>query len=81
MADNQVSDRDVQQIEELHRKLQEQPTAKAEAAVDICGLWRLIKPFWSIILTLVRLIPRVGDKIADILQKLGQGLDAFCGNG
>ena len=79
MADPQVTDHDAKQIDELHRKLSEHPQLKALGPIDICEVWRLIKPYWPLILKLVRHIPKVGDKIADILEKLGQWLDLFCG--
>ncbi len=75
MADEKVSPGDVQQIEELHRKLTDQ---KALAIPDVCAIWRLIKPYWPVILNLVKLIPIVGAKVADILAKLGNVLDLFC---
>lgn len=79
MADEQVTERDAQQIDELYNKLSEHAGLKARERVDICDIWRLIKPYWPTILRLVRLIPRVGDRIARILEMLGQGLDLFCG--
>lgn len=72
---NEISQSDVQQLQELHDKL----AAKAFAATDICGVWNTIKPYWPIVLRVVKLIPRVGDVIAAILDRLGKALDAFCG--
>jgi hypothetical protein len=79
MAAEHVSEHDVQKITELHRALLAQPTTKALAAVDICGVWRTIKPYWPIIVRAAKLIPRIGTLISEILDKLGQGLDLFCG--
>jgi hypothetical protein len=81
MADEHVSEHDAQQIAELHRKLLEQPRAEAAMAVDICGIWRLIKPYWPIIVRAAKLIPRIGNLVSEILDNLGQGLDHFCGSG
>ena len=78
MAEDQVTQREAQQIDELHRQLMEQP--KAVGIPDICAIWRLIKPYWPLILKLVRLIPKVGAKVAAILEELGKYLDLFCGN-
>jgi hypothetical protein len=79
MADEHVSEHDVQQITELHRALLEPPSAKAAATVDLCGVWRLIKPYWPIIVRAAKLIPKIGTLVSEILDKLGQGLDLFCG--
>ena len=79
MAEDQVTQREAQQIDELHRQVMELP--KAAAVPDICAIWRLIKPYWPLILKLIRLIPVVGGKIADILEILGNYLDLFCKTG
>lgn len=81
MAEDQVSERDAQQIDELHRKLLEQPRLEKAIDFNLCEFWKLIRPYWPIIVAAVRWIPKVGAKIADILEKLGQGLDHFCGIG
>ena len=75
MADEAVTDQDVQQLTELQTKL----TAPGVAAPDVCGIWRTIKPYWPIIIRVVRLIPKVGSIVASILEKLGRALDTFCG--
>jgi hypothetical protein len=80
MADEQMSDREVQEIRELHRELTERRKTAALTAVDICEIWRKIKPRWPIILKWVRRIPVAGDLIADILELLGEGLDIYCGS-
>lgn len=75
MAEGQVTQRDEQQIEELHKQL----TARAlPKGVNICEVWAQIKSYWPIIVRLAKLIPKVGTKISEILEKLGQALDMFC---
>jgi hypothetical protein len=70
----QLTAQESQQLDELSRSL----SADTEAAVDICGIWKKVKPYWSIIIKAVAFIPRVGPAIAAILQALGAGLDAYC---
>jgi hypothetical protein len=76
MAEDQVTQHEAKQIDELHRQVMEQ--AKAVAVPDPCVYWRLIKPYWPLILRLIRLIPVVGGKIADILEAIGKALDHLC---
>jgi hypothetical protein len=80
MAENHVSEHDAQQIAELHRKLLEQPRLEAAKAFDICEYWRIAKPYWPIIVKAAKLIPKIGNLISDILEKLGKGFDLFCGS-
>jgi hypothetical protein len=81
MAENQLSEREAQQIEELHRRLTEQPQLEALGPADICGIWQQVKPYWPIIVKAVRLIPKVGNLVAEILEQIGQWLDRFCAGG
>jgi len=71
----QLTEQETQQLDELSRSLS---TGTEAAAVDVCGIWRKIRPYWSIIVKAVGFIPRVGPAIAAILQTLGAGLDAYC---
>jgi hypothetical protein len=77
----QLSKHEQEQIEELHKQLVGGTAAAAAAGVDVCGIWHTIKPFWSIIIKAVGLIPRVGSIIAAALSALAAGLDIFCKGG
>ena len=68
-----VSSEDVRQGAAL-----EQALASAKVAVDICGYWRIVKPFWPWVIELVKKIPRVGPIIARLLEGLGKLLDEYC---
>lgn len=71
-----LTDQETQQLQALANELS--ATKLGVAGVDICGTWKKIKPFWSIIVKAVGLIPGVGGTVATILTALGQALDAFC---
>lgn len=51
----------------------------AAGAKPCCDLWNKLKPKWNDIITWVRRIPVIGDRLADILQRIGEALDRFCG--
>jgi hypothetical protein len=48
------------------------------AAVDICAIWKIVKPVWPIIVKAAGNIPRVGAIVAAILQWLGDAWEAHC---
>lgn len=77
MADEQVSQQDQTDIDALHSRLDR---ASKQAAIDICAIWADIKPSWPTIVKLAKLIPKVGAKVSEILQKVGDLLDRFCGS-
>ena len=70
----QLTQQEQQQLDELSRSFTAGGAADA-LAVDVCGIWKRIKPYWWIIVKAVGLIPKVGPAIAAILQALGAGLD------
>src|SRR6476469_5189364 len=76
-----LSEQEQKQIEELHQKLVSGAAAAAAAGVDVCGIWHTIKPYWSIIIKAVSLIPSVGNIIAAALTALAAGLDLYCKGG
>jgi hypothetical protein len=73
-----LSEHEQKQIEELHHELVGGAAGAAAASVDVCGIWKTIKPKWGIIIKVVSLIPRVGTIIAAALSALAAGLDIFC---
>ncbi|HEV7427464.1 MAG TPA: hypothetical protein VGQ46_13955 [Thermoanaerobaculia bacterium] len=80
-----VSADEEQQLQKMHAELfgggdAVKGASAAAAAPPFCATWKKIKPFWNTILSVIRKIPIIGGKIADILQKLGQALDAICGS-
>jgi hypothetical protein len=74
MADEQVSAADQTQIDDLQARLDR----ASKAAIDICAVWGDIKPAWPTVVKLAKLIPKVGAKVSDILQRVGHLLDAYC---
>ncbi|HVF58198.1 MAG TPA: hypothetical protein VNJ70_00040 [Thermoanaerobaculia bacterium] len=76
MADEQVTKQEEQQVDQVERELS---ARRLEGKVDICEVWRKVKPIWPIIIRFVRRIPVIGEKLARILEYLGQALDLFCG--
>lgn len=41
-----------------------------------CHIWKRVKPYWP---TIIRIVERFSPKLAEILRKLGDALDKFCG--
>jgi len=76
-----LSQHEQTQIEELHAQLVGGAGGAAAASVDVCSVWKTIKPFWGIIIKAVSLIPSVGTIIAAALSALAAGLDLFCKGG
>ncbi len=73
MAEVNVSPQDVKQAEALKAAISDRALA-----VDVCALWKKVKPFWAWIIKIVKLIPAIGGTIASALELLGTGLDAIC---
>jgi hypothetical protein len=73
MAEIQISSDDVKQAEAL-----KQAVAAPAAGIDVCATWRRVKPFWSWIIKIVKLIPAIGGTIAAALDLLASGLDSYC---
>jgi hypothetical protein len=44
-----------------------------------CNIWKKVKKYWPLIISIVHKIPGVGPKLAEILKRLGDALDKFCG--
>ena len=68
------------QFNELHEKLMSMTqagAAKAEAAINVCGTWAIIKPYWPKIVAAVASLP-YGNIIAVALMAIGAGLDIYC---
>jgi hypothetical protein len=76
MADN------IQEFEALSRQLEtiELPAAAPAAAkVDICAVWKTVKPIVETGIKLLRLLPFAwAKKIADGLEFLAKALNALC---
>jgi hypothetical protein len=72
----QVSQHEQDQIHAAHAALF---GATAAGEKPCCNIWKKVKLYWPIIVTVVGKIPVIGTKIADILKKLGESLDKFCG--
>jgi hypothetical protein len=70
-----ASDPDHQQIEAAFGAV----FGQAAGEKPCCNIWKKIKPYWGAIVAVVKRIPGVGTKLADILTKLGAALDQFCG--
>jgi hypothetical protein len=65
--------------DQLHAAYAALFVAPAAGEKPCCNIWKKVKPYWGIIVTVIGKIPGVGAKIADILKKLGEALDKFCG--
>jgi hypothetical protein len=81
MAETQLTQQEVQQLEGLRETLTRRSEAEAVGGIDICGIWQTAKPFWPLVVRAARLIPGVGNTVAEILQKIGDFLDLFCAGG
>jgi hypothetical protein len=71
----------IQQFEGLATKLEhmELPAAAPAATVDICAIWKTIKPFVDTGIKLLRLLPfGWAKKLADALQLLETTLNTLC---
>jgi len=69
------TDYEQKQIDELHKEL---TGAKAIAIPDLCTLWNIVRPYWSIVIGAAAKIPVVGWIIAALLGALGKALEACC---
>ena len=74
MAEVEVSQEDVKRAEALEKEL----SAPRAQALDVCGTWKILKPYWPWIIRACRLIPKIGAAIARALELLGNTLDSFC---
>jgi hypothetical protein len=74
----------VQTFEELAGKLErmEVPKAvelRAGAKIDICAIWKTIKPFIELGIKALKLLPfKWAQKLADALQLLDNAMNSFC---
>jgi len=74
----------IKQFEQLanaweQMQLPKRVTYRAGAKVDICAVWKTIKPFIEIAIKLLNLLPfKWAKKIADVLQMLADALNASC---
>ncbi len=53
--------------------------APAAAKVDICAIWKTVKPFVEIGIKILKLLPFTwAKKLAGALEVLAKALDTFC---
>ena len=52
--------------------------ASGGGAAQFCDAWQRLKPYWNTIISIVKRIPLVGSKIADILNRLAAALNTIC---
>jgi hypothetical protein len=57
----------------------EQESAAAVPAIDVCGVYKKVRPILQGILPFIGLIPTIGKPAAAAIQALMAGLDSFCG--
>lgn len=79
MADQQqprLTPQEEEQLQSLEKALG--PGGTAALAIDPCEYWKQVKPYWGLIIRLVRWIPKYGEIIAKALEKLRDILDKLC---
>ena len=74
----EMSSENMKELEKIVHELDETSFAKSAEGADLCGEYKKIKPIIEKALPFIRLIPKVGKQIANIIEMLMRIADNFC---
>jgi hypothetical protein len=69
---------DVKRLEDIGNELDHAMSAGPGTEVDLCSKYKLIRPILVKALPIVRLIPKIGKQLADVIEMLMGIADQYC---